>query len=280
MTDRQTAIPRRLLCSAGGFALLSGCGASGSRHPVSAARTEASPPVVRARAQDQAQDRAPVRAAAAAAGTPGKPDYFVHAGPKALALTFDDGPGPVYTGQVLALLRRHGVKATFFLIGENVESYPDVVRQILGDGHLVGNHTWSHPDLGRLSRSRIREEIERTGELIARVGGMRPPTVFRAPGGFFPSASLEICGELGLRPVSWSVDPEDWSNPGTDVIIDRVLRRARTGSIVLEHDGCLAAPPIDPGSPADRSQTVAALADYLPRLIDAGYRFTTVAPVS
>jgi len=276
MTNRQTAIPRRLLFSAGGLALLSGCGVSGARRPASPAHTEAGPPAVRARAQDQV----PVRAAAAAAGTPGKPDYYVDAGPMTLALTFDDGPSPVYTGQVLALLRRHGVKATFFLIGENVEQYPDVVRQILGDGHLVGNHTWSHPDLGRLSRSRTREEIERTSELIARVGGTRPPTVFRAPGGFFSGASLEICGELGLRPVSWSVDPEDWSNPGTEAIIDRVLRHARTGSIVLEHDGCLAAPPVDPGSPADRSQTVAALADYLPRLIDAGYRFTTVAPVT
>ena len=282
MTDRQNGFPRRLLFGAGGIALLGGC-ASATRAAQRAAARAASPArAVRASASASASTRGEARSgdaavtAARAAGHPVEPEHHVRAGPMTLALTFDDGPSPVYTDQVLALLRRHRVTATFFLIGENVLKYPDVVRRTLADGHRVGNHTWSHPDLGRLTGAQVRDELERTSELIAGVGRTDPPTLFRAPGGYFTDASLEICAELGLRPVSWSVDPEDWSNPGTDAIVDQVLRHARTGSIVLEHDGCLTPDPIVPGGPADRSQTVAALADYLPQLIDAGYRFTAV----
>ncbi|QMU70637.1 polysaccharide deacetylase family protein [Streptacidiphilus sp. P02-A3a] len=277
-------MPRRLLFGAGGLALLGGC-ASADRTAGTRARTDgavsgaaaatraASPAAAGGRARSG--DAAAVTAATAASG-PVEPEHQVRAGPMTLALTFDDGPSPVYTDQVLALLRRHRVTATFFLIGENVRKYPDVVRRTLAAGHRVGNHTWSHPDLGRLSRTEVRTELERTSELIAEVGRAGPPSLFRAPGGYFTSAALEICAELGLRPVSWSVDPEDWSNPGTDAIVDQVLRQAGTGSIVLEHDGCLTSDLIAPGGPADRSQTVAALADYLPRLLDAGYHFAAV----
>ncbi|GAA1234366.1 hypothetical protein GCM10009665_25730 [Kitasatospora nipponensis] len=194
------------------------------------------------------------------------------------ALTFDDGPSPRYTPQILALLRRFVDSATFFMIGANVEKYPDVARQVADEGHRLGNHTYSHPDLGKLSAARVRDEIQRTGDLIARATGTPPPTLFRAPGGYFTPASLAVCADLRLRPVSWSVDPQDWSNPGTDAIVRHVVAHTRTGSIVLEHDGCLTDRPIAPGGPADRSQTVAALAAYLPRLIDAGLHFATVAP--
>ena len=202
----------------------------------------------------------------------------MQAGPRTLALTFDDGPGP-YTAQVLAILRRYGVPATFFMIGENVAKYPDTLRQVLDAGHSVGNHTWSHPNLGKRTDAQVREEIERTSDAIAGVAGACP-LLFRAPYGYFPPASLAVCADLGLTPVSWSVDPRDWSNPGATAIVGTVLDWARTGSIVLEHDGCLIDGPIEPGGPADRSQTVAALADYLPRLIHRGYRFTAVTPAA
>jgi peptidoglycan/xylan/chitin deacetylase (PgdA/CDA1 family) len=262
MMNRQTEFPRRLLLGAGGVALLSSC--------AQARAFGVTPP-------GSAEPLSAVDGSACAAM---EPEYSVHAGPMTVALTFDDGPGPIYTAQVLAILRRYGVTATFFMIGENVEKYPDVLRQVLAEGHHLGNHTWSHPDLGKRSDTQVREEIERTNDIIARAGCTQPPGLFRAPYGYFTPASFAVCADLGLRPVSWSVDPRDWSNPGTDAIVDTVLCQARTGSIVLEHDGCLIDGPIVPGGPADRSQTVAALADYLPRLIHNGYRFTAVTPTA
>ncbi|MDH6115293.1 peptidoglycan/xylan/chitin deacetylase (PgdA/CDA1 family) [Kitasatospora sp. MAP12-15] len=277
MTDSQTSFSRRLLLAAGGATLLSSCAAAGTT--VSAPTHSAKPPAPAgetASASPAAQTSA--SPAEPPAESPAEPAFTVDAGPMTAALTFDDGPSPIYTAQILALLRQYGVTATFFMIGANVEKYPDVVRQVVDEGHRLGNHTWSHPDLGDLSDAQIRDEIERTSDLIATVGRTRPPVLFRAPGGNFTPASLTICADLGLRPISWSVDPMDWSRPGTDVIVATVMDHTRTGSIVLEHDGCLTDQPITPGGPADRSQTVAALADYLPRLLHAGYRFTTVGP--
>ncbi|MGI5336353.1 polysaccharide deacetylase family protein [Streptomyces sp. CA-181903] len=205
------------------------------------------------------------------------PQHHVTAGPKTVALTFDDGPSPLYTPRVLAVLARYGVPATFFLIGRNVVKYPDVAREILDQGHELGNHSWSHPDLTRLTRDRVRDEIRRTQDVIGDTTG-RTPRVFRAPYGFFAPASLAVCARLRLRPVSWSVDTVDWSNPGVEHIVRTVETEAVTGSIVLHHDGTLSEGALpDREGNADRTQTVDALGFYLPRLIDAGYRFTTVS---
>ncbi|QMU77854.1 polysaccharide deacetylase family protein [Streptacidiphilus sp. PB12-B1b] len=295
MTDNQSAPARRPLLVAGAAALASACGAAwavtsgpgsrgGAARPAAAGRTAPPPPAApraaalsgRAVSGDgrPADPDATARAASAPGPAPTAPEYYVHAGAMALALTFDDGPSPVYTPEVLSILRQYRVTATFFMIGLNAARYPDTVRQVVEEGHTVGNHTWTHPDLGTLTRPQVRTELERTGDLLARLCGGRP-SLFRAPGGFFTHATMDLCGELGLRPVSWSVDPEDWANPGADAIAQRVLRHARTGSIVLDHDGCLTDGAVPaPGGPADRSQTVTALRHYLPRLVDAGFRFT------
>ncbi|WP_063772026.1 polysaccharide deacetylase family protein [Kitasatospora mediocidica] len=290
MIDHQIGFSRRLMLGAGAVALLSGCGSGGAGR---AARTLSPAAGPSAPAQAPPQSPVPASSAEPAArapepapadtpdGAPDVPEYHLHAGPMTLALTFDDGPAPATTDQILATLRRHGVTATFFMIGANVEKYPDVVRRVVEDGHRLGNHTWSHPDLGTLSAAEVRDELERTNEIIARAGRTDPPTLFRAPGGNFTKASLAVGAAMGLRPVSWSVDPEDWSRPGTDAIVERVMSQSRTGSIVLEHDGCLTPELVPaPGGPADRSQTVEALARYLPQLIDAGYRFATVGPAA
>ncbi|MCX4744961.1 polysaccharide deacetylase family protein [Kitasatospora sp. NBC_01287] len=208
------------------------------------------------------------------AAVTGRADTTVHGGPKVVALTFDDGPSPIDTPHVLDILREHGVTATFFMIGMNVKRYPDTVRQVVEAGHQVGNHTWSHPDLGTLSRAGVRREIERTSDIIATTCGERP-ALFRAPGGHFTRNSYAVCADLGLRSICWNVDPEDWSNPGAAAITSRVLSTTRTSSIVLNHDGCLTDTLITaPGGPGDRSQTVDALRVYLPKLLAAGYRFT------
>lgn len=181
-----------------------------------------------------------------------------------LALTFDDGPHPAQTPAILRILRRYDAPATFFVIGENAGWNPDLVKAIAADGHLVANHSWSHPELPKLSRAKVRKELGRTCDLVEKALGA-PPRFARAPYGAWHGPSLEICAELGMEPMGWSVDTLDWKSPGTATIRSRVLTGAHPGAIVLAHDGG-----------GDRSQTVAALEYYLPRLLDQGYSLVSL----
>lgn len=203
------------------------------------------------------------------------PEKSVGGGSRVLALTFDDGPSPLFTPRVLAVLRRYRVPATFFMLGANAAAYPHVARQVAAEGHALGNHTWSHPNLDSLPLPEVRDQIGRTRDLLAEVSA-RPSVLFRAPGGHFSPHALTVCREFGLRPIGWSVDPRDWSNPGVGRITRTVLDGARGGAIVLQHDSVLIRGfvPEHEGR-ADRSQTVEALKIFLPRLLDAGYEFTT-----
>ncbi|RGD58327.1 polysaccharide deacetylase family protein [Kitasatospora xanthocidica] len=202
----------------------------------------------------------PVRRALSEAES--KPVYDLDPERKVVALTIDDGPDPRYTPTVLSMFEQYGIRATFFLIGENAVEHPALVREIADRGHHIANHTWTHPDLRHMSEGKVRDELERTSDLLQRTTG-RQPTWFRAPGGDFSAVSLKVAADLGMRNMAWSVDPRDWARPGTSAIIDRVLKNVRPGSIVLNHDGG-----------GDRSQTVAALKAYLPVLVDSGYLFT------
>ncbi|MFJ9121893.1 polysaccharide deacetylase family protein [Streptomyces sp. NPDC102394] len=179
----------------------------------------------------------------------------------AIALTFDDGPHPDNTPRVLSALRKHKVQATFFVIGENAAAFPQLVHAIAADGHVIGNHSYTHPQLTRLSADRVKDELGRTSDVIDRILGS-PPQWCRAPYGDWDTASLKICAELEMEPLGWSIDTLDWARPGVTSIEDAVTRNIRPGSIILQHDGG-----------GDRSQTVRAVTDYLPRLLDDGYRF-------
>ncbi len=159
-----------------------------------------------------------------------------------IALTFDDGPNPYYTPQVLAVLQRYGVKASFFCIGRQVASYPDLVKQEYADGNLVGNHSWSHPNLALLSSDEIDSQINLTSNAIQQVIGVRP-TLFRPP-----------YGVVNARVLS-----------GTSVIVSRILSLAGDGAIILMHDGG-----------GDRSQTVAGLPTIITTLRLRGYQFVTL----
>jgi len=180
-----------------------------------------------------------------------------------IALTIDDGPNPVYTPQVLRLLDRYRVTATFSMIGLQADAHPGLAREVAAAGHEIANHTWSHLDLAYLSPAVVADQISRATTAIHRATG-RAPTLFRAPYGAWSPAVLRLCAQSGMTPLAWSVDPRDWSRPGVASIVANVMRNTATGSIILEHDGG-----------GNRAQTVAALKIILPRLLDAGYHFTT-----
>ncbi len=183
-------------------------------------------------------------------------------GDRAMVLTFDDGPDPRYTPDILRTLRKHDVRAMFFVCGEMAVENKDLLREMADDGHVIGNHTWTHPLLTRMTRSGMRPEIERTCEVVEDAVG-EAPAWFRAPYGAWNRAAFRLGAELGMEPLAWTVDTLDWNTPGTGTIVSRVLGGAAPGVIVLNHD-----------AGGNRSQSVAALREYLPALLDDGYRVT------
>jgi peptidoglycan/xylan/chitin deacetylase (PgdA/CDA1 family) len=170
-------------------------------------------------------------------------------GKRAVALTFDDGPNPQWTPLVLDLLRGAGVKATFCVIGTQVQQYPELVARIVREGHTLCNHTWHHEmDLGTKSKATIRANLRLTNHAIqAAAPGAKVP-FFRHPGGNFTTAAVEVARTMGMASLDWDVDPRDWDQQDAVLIRSRVLDAVRPGSIVLMHDGG-----------ADRHATYAAL---------------------
>lgn len=198
---------------------------------------------------------------AAHSPVPKQPLYYVDDGPKVIALTIDDGPSPLYTPQVLRILEKYGVRATFSMVGENVSYYPSVAKDVAEAGHTIINHTWDHANLTTLSASAQLREITRATDTIHAAVGVRP-RMFRAPYGAWSQQTLKYCAAERLIPLDWSVDPRDWSRPGVSEIVGTIMKTTKTGSIILEHDGG-----------GDRAETVAALKIVIPRLLDEGYRF-------
>jgi peptidoglycan/xylan/chitin deacetylase (PgdA/CDA1 family) len=186
-----------------------------------------------------------------------------------MALTFDDGPNPAVTPALLDLLDRHSVKATFFVIGEFVRAVPALAREISARGHVLGNHTQTHPSLTFCSPSRTRAELDQCDDAIEaatgkKPGWMRPPFGFRSP---ILDGIARKRGSAGV--VMWSASARDWKPQRAESVIER-LRRARGGDIVLLHDGDHRV------LKGDRRHTVEAMAHWLPRWKDAGIRFVTL----
>jgi peptidoglycan/xylan/chitin deacetylase (PgdA/CDA1 family) len=200
----------------------------------------------------------PAPATSAAVGSPGptragEPEHGVKGGPahslrttgtRAVALTFDDGPDPVQTPQILALLDQYQIKATFCLVGQNVQKHPEVVRQIVAAGHTLCNHTWAHSlTIGKQKPEEIRDDLSRTNNAIqAAVPGVRVP-FFRAPGGDFTNRLVSVAGEYGMTSLYWEVDPQDWDHKEgeTDAahtarVVADIRKHVKPGSIVLSHD--------------------------------------------
>ena len=185
---------------------------------------------------------------------------------RVIALTFDDGPHPPYTGRILDVLDRYRVPATFFCVGLHASAHTEELSRMAESGHRVANHTWSHPFLPDLSVAELADQLERTDEAVTIAAGEQGPRLFRPPYG---SRSPEILRWLAAQAagtvVLWDVDAGDWALPGADVIARTVVEQARPGSIALLHDGG-----------GDRSQTAEALPAIIEGLLDRGYRFQRV----
>lgn len=204
--------------------------------------------------------------------------------PRKLAITFDDGPNPAITPKLLDFLDRHNARATFFLIGRYVRECPELVKETVARGHVVGNHTELHPNLFRLSPMKVRVELRLCHDAISNASGA-PPKWFRPPYGFRNPWVIPAARELGYRTVMWSLIPGDWRGKPVDWLISRMQPIAQhaqqslpkssngagvTGDILCLHDGS------HRDLNADRTRTLAALEHWLPRWRDLGLEFVTI----
>lgn len=186
-----------------------------------------------------------------------------------VALTFDDGPDSLYTPQVLNVLKKNGAKATFYLVGKRAAARPDLVKRIVAEGHEIGNHTWNHPSLTKISPARMHKELADTHQLLRRVSG-KPVRTFRPPYGALNPAVLKQAGALGYKTVLWNVDSLDWKKGKTrDDVVHNVTPSVRNGSIILQHSAG--------GKGEDLSNTVQALPLIIKTLRGQGYRLVTVS---
>lgn len=189
---------------------------------------------------------------------------------RAIALTFDDGPAPPFTEQILDILRHHQAPATFFVCGKNVERFPEVIRRIQEEGHALGNHTYSHPFLFFCGRSKIADEIDRTQEAIEKVTGYRP-AIFRPPYGIRWFGLSRVLSDRGMKLIQWSDTGFDWKYQ-TDAIVRAALRNLVPGAVILLHDGQEI---LAPGA-VNRSRTVKALPAILEGIRRAGFNLVTI----
>src|SRR5881392_1021049 len=190
----------------------------------------------------------------------------VHVDGPYIAITFDDGPSATLTPKLLDILAAHHIKATFFVIGENVAQHPEIVARAAREGHEIGNHSWSHPNFGKMSDEGVRSQLQRTDDAIKSATGARP-TLLRPPYGSITAREKRwIHDQFGYQIILWDVDPYDWKRPGPSVVCNRILKETRPGSIVLSHD-------IHPG-------TIEAMPSTFDQLQAKGFKFVTVSELT
>jgi peptidoglycan-N-acetylglucosamine deacetylase len=187
----------------------------------------------------------------------------VHVDGPYIAMTFDDGPSATLTPKLLDILAAHHIKATFFVLGEMVAEHPEILARAAREGHEIASHSWSHPNLAKMSQEGVRSQLQRTDDEIKRAIG-KSPTLFRPPYGSITEREKRwIHDEFGYVIILWDVDPLDWKRPGPAVVRSRILKETRPGSIVLSHD-------IHPG-------TIEAMPSTFDELEAKGFKFVTVS---
>lgn len=184
---------------------------------------------------------------------------------KVVALTYDDGPNPPYTNQLIGILERNQIKATFFVVGNIIEKHPATVRLVLSKGHELGNHSYSHQKMTSENPSFIRSEIEKTDQLLRQLG-VKEEIHFRAPYGRKFLVLPYLLAKMNKKNILWNVNPNDYKAPNSEVIENYVLEHVSPGSIILLHDGG-----------GDRSHTVTATESLIKKLGERGYTFKTVS---
>jgi peptidoglycan/xylan/chitin deacetylase (PgdA/CDA1 family) len=197
--------------------------------------------------------------------TPGKANTYTQVYVKGpyIAITFDDGPSAEYTGTLLDELKKRNIKATFFMVGQCVQEFPQLVKRMVAEGHEVANHSWSHPAFGKMGDAAVRSELQRTQDAIIAACGVKP-TLMRPPYGSITQAQKRwIPEEMGLQVILWSVDPLDWKKPGENVLRSRIVNGAADGAIILAHD--------------IHGSTVRAMPSTFDELLAKGYKFATVS---
>jgi peptidoglycan/xylan/chitin deacetylase (PgdA/CDA1 family) len=199
------------------------------------------------------------------------PKLFYREGPKnvkKVALTFDDGPDSVYTPQILDVLRKHKVKATFFLIGNRAALFPDVVKRMVKEGHIVGNHSMTHPNIIKLNKKQTLQEIRECEAVLFALTGYKP-ALFRSPYGSLDSKKVKEIGQMKVKIIAWNVDSLDWKSLTAEQVKYNILENVREGSIILQHAS---------GSKKENlTGSVAALDEVIKTLKKEKYKFVTVA---
>lgn len=190
----------------------------------------------------------------------------VHTSRNLVAITFDDGPNPVYTPQVLEIFAEAEAKATFFMLGEQMDKCPELVKQAFEQGHEIGNHTYTHPKLSRISRAQCIDEIERNEQMVESLTGLRPK-VFRPPYLDYSNETLSILKDRGYPMIgALNLEALDWEQPGVEHILSKSMSCVKNGSILIFHDGF-----------GDRSQTIEAVRLLVSELTSQGFKFVTVS---
>ncbi len=184
---------------------------------------------------------------------------------KRVALTFDDGPHPRYTEKILDILEEYGVTATFFIIGVNAENYPDSLDKIIGSGCEIGNHTYSHPQIDKITADELYTEMKKCEDVLYEKTGQKPK-LFRPPQGKIPSNLLNVSEKMGYSVVLWSIDTLDWSHNPSGNISATVMRQLKGGDIILMHDYI-----------SGINTTCDALRLFIPKMLSEGYEFVTVS---
>jgi peptidoglycan-N-acetylglucosamine deacetylase len=193
-------------------------------------------------------------------------------GSKQIALTFDDGPNDPHTLNLLEVLAKYNVRATFFMIGRHVQQRPDIARAVAQAGHVIGNHTFTHSNLIFKSARQTRQQLLDCRDALQDAVGEHS-NLFRPPFGGRRPSTLRIARELGLQTIMWNVTGYDWNAPPAAVIEKKVARQMRGGDVILLHDGG------DKAMGADRSQTVIATENLIRRYKDQGHEFVTVGEI-
>lgn len=199
------------------------------------------------------------------------PDEVLLHGPqqvKEVALTFDDGPDTEWTPQILSILRQYGVKATFFCVGRRIQTNPDVFMQMIHDGHEVGNHSWDHSNLSKLTKEQIRQQLVQTNDQVQQLIGVKPATL-RPPYGALNQDVVDTALSLNQKIILWNVDSLDWSGLSGDQIAVNVLSNTGPGAIILMHSAT--------GEGGTLQGTVDGLPRIIERLSQLGYQFKTAS---